>query len=160
MSIATATLPTVHSVTSIPPANFICPSCSFSGKEISLAEKLVHRAGTLIQTFEIYNTLEISSVDTSILIIETEQGELIYSKGDLSFLMPKSKAAKDIFVENLKPVLREGYKNNQQAVWNFKLKDEPAQFVTKCGRQAMFFPIFMRGQRFTATIFSPAELTA
>jgi hypothetical protein len=95
-------------------------------------------------------------VDHSVLIIEEGEGELVYSTGDLSFLTPViDPEIFEDFASQLHPDIQDEYRQRQLAVWDFDLP-QLGNFKTKCGREAVMFPLCVSQQRYTFTVFSKA----
>jgi len=93
-----------------------------------------------------------ASLDGSILIIEDEEGALMYHQGDLSFIMPAKPTLKSSFARQLNADIRSAYRDRQMAVWDLSLPDLGV-FRSKCGRNGLMYAMYVRKQRFTFTVF-------
>jgi hypothetical protein len=66
---------------------------------------------------------DVDGLDLSLMVIQAELGDLVYSKGDLSFLMRRKPVLHKAFDPQLKPDIKYEYDGRQLAVWQQKLRD-------------------------------------
>jgi hypothetical protein len=69
----------------------------------------------------------------------------------LSFLMPDAPLANQVFAAQLNEDDKVGYATHHEDVWAVTLPDD-ARFVSKSGRKAVMFPMFVMKEH-TSTIF-------
>ena len=94
----------------------------------------------------------VQGLDPSVLVIEEEFGDLVYTQGDLSFLMPGTPILHKTFAGQLHSEIQDEYDAQQLAVWEqFLVYGE--QFQVAPNMHAAILPFFADEERFTVTVF-------
>ena len=94
----------------------------------------------------------VQGLDPSVLVIEEEFGDLVYTQGDLSFLMPGAPILHKTFAGQLNSEIQDEYDSQQLAVWE-QLLVYGEQFQVENDWNAAILPFFAEEERFTVTVF-------
>ena len=95
---------------------------------------------------------DVDRLDLSLMVIQSELGNLVYAKGDLSFLMRRKPVLHKPFYVQLNGDIKYDYDGRQLAVWQQKLADGQ-QFQVAPNWHAAILPFFAEDECFTVTVF-------
>jgi hypothetical protein len=95
---------------------------------------------------------EVEGLDPFLMVITDQIGDLIYSQGDLSFLMPSAPVLNTWFADQINRDVADEYNERQLAVWQERLVDGE-QFQVSAEFSVCILPFLAEEERFTVTVF-------
>jgi hypothetical protein len=96
----------------------------------------------------------VEGLDPFLLVIEDEYGDLVYTQGDLSFLMPAAPVLRQWFASQLNTEIQGEYDRRQLAIWEQFIRDGE-QFEVAPNWNAAILPFVLEERQFTVTVFIP-----